>query len=91
MRRLREVKTKVKSNFNKVNFEMIVGVPLITQIGNRKIIIENYKNIVEVLDKSIKVNTSVGVMHIEGDELTVREMTSETLIIEGRILKLELI
>lgn len=91
MQKFKEVKNNFRNQLSSAHFEILVGVPLITQIGNEKLIIENYKNILEIIESSIKLNTSVGIFLIGGENLIVKEMTSDTLIIEGRIKKVELI
>ncbi len=76
---------------NRSSINLLVGVPLITQIGKKKIIVENYKSIIGFLEYEVKVNTSIGTLKIYGNKMTMTEMTSETLIIEGEITKVEVL
>ncbi len=91
MKNLRNLKSNISNTMNRSNFEVLVGIPLITQIGKKKIIIENYKSIIGFLEYEVKVNTSVGTLKIYGDKMTMTEMTAETIIIEGQIIKVEIV
>ncbi len=91
MGKINSLKTNVNQKLKKVNMELVVGVPLITQIGNKKVIIENYKSILGVLEYEIKVSTSLGTLKVFGNKMKMIEMTSDTLIIVGKIEKIEMI
>ncbi len=91
MNNFRNLKSNISNKLNRSNIEVLVGIPLITQIGKKKIIIENYKSIIGFLEYEVKINTSIGTLKIYGDKMTMTEMTSETLIIEGVIIKVEIV
>ncbi len=82
---------KFLNKFKEIKEDIIVGVPLITQISNNKIIVENYKSILGFLDHEVKISTSVGTLTIIGKDIVMREMTAETIIIEGKIQKSEIV
>ncbi len=86
-----DLKTNISNKMNRSSFDLLVGVPLITQMGKKKIIIENYKNIIGFLEYEVKINTSIGTIKIYGDKMTMTEMTSETIILEGEITKVEIL
>ncbi len=89
--KFRSLKSNISSKMNRSNVDLLVGIPLITQMGKKKIIIENYKSIIGFLEYEVKVNTSIGTLKIYGDKMTMTEMTSETIIIEGVITKVEIV
>ncbi len=91
MDKFRSLKSNISSKMNRSNLDLLVGIPLITQMGKKKIIIENYKSIVGFLEYEVKINTSIGTVKVYGDKMTMTEMTSETIIIEGSITKVEII
>lgn len=84
-------RSSITNKMNKVNMDMLVGVPLITQVGNKRVIIENYKSIIGFLEYEVKINTSLGLVKVVGEKMIMTEMTSETIIIEGEILKVEIV
>ncbi len=91
MVKLNSLRAKVGKKLNEVNIDVVTGVPLITQIGNNKVIVENYKTILGVLEYEIKVSTSLGTLKVFGQKMKMIEMTSDTLIIVGKIEKVEII
>ena len=59
--------------------------PKITMIGFEKVIIENYKNILNYQDILIRVNTHIGIIHIHGFHLVLTQMTKDDIMITGMI------
>lgn len=64
-------------------------VPKITMLGFKKIRIENYKNILEYQDTNVRLNTESGVINISGIDLKMEEMTTDDIIVDGRIKSLD--
>ena len=69
--------------------EIILNLPQITLIGHRELSIENYKNIIEFTAETVRVNTASGIIKITGHGLTLKQLTSEQLIVAGGITGLE--
>jgi sporulation protein YqfC len=69
--------------------EVILDLPKITMVGLGNIVIENYKGIIEYENNRIRLNTNSGIIRIMGERLVIREITSEDIIIEGRISQLD--
>ena len=65
--------------------EIATTVPKITVIGFEKMLIENYKGILEYQDFYIRISTYIGILNINGYELNLQEMTTDDLIIQGKI------
>ncbi|MBP3503241.1 MAG: YabP/YqfC family sporulation protein [Clostridia bacterium] len=80
-----------KNRLSKINkilempSEIISSVPKITNLGFKKMMIENYKNILEYQDFFIRINTSIGIININGIGMKMEEMTKDDVIIEGEI------
>ncbi len=80
-----------KNRFYRINkllempSEVYLQVPKITSLGFNKIMIENYKNILEYQDFFIRINTSIGIINVNGINMKMEEMTKDDLIIEGEI------
>lgn len=82
------MKKKKISKFNKVleiPEEVVSSIPKITCLGFKKVSIENYKNILEYQDVIIRINTSMGIININGFDLKMNEMTTDDIVIEGKI------
>ncbi len=69
--------------------EITMNLPLLTIIGKEEARLENYKNIIEFSDEKIRINTSCGILKLEGKNLVISEMTSNDISISGRLLKYE--
>lgn len=65
--------------------ELVLDVPRITLIGNKQLILENYKGIIEYEDSRIRVKTSEGLIKLEGISMIIKEITSEDIMVKGEI------
>ena len=65
--------------------EVSTDIPKLTVIGFQKMLIENYKSILEYQDFYIRISTYIGILNINGFELKLNEMTTEDLLITGKI------
>ena len=65
--------------------EITSTIPRLTNTGFSKLLIENYKNILEYQDFFIRISTSIGIININGFGLKMEEMTSDDIVIEGQI------
>lgn len=76
-------------------FEMqafgLMDVPHIEMIGNRQLLIENCKGIVEYEDEQIRLNTGRYILKIQGRHLSLVNMSDEDLFIKGSITRLEFV
>ena len=82
------MKKKKQSKFNRMldmPMEISSNKPKLTIIGFEELLIENYKVILEYEEFFIRINTYVGIININGFELELDEMTTDDLIIRGKI------
>lgn len=84
-------KNKKKGIPNKINRileipqEVSSNIPKVTVIGFKQMLIENYKAILEYQDFYIRLSTNIGIININGFELNLEEMTTDDLIVTGKI------
>jgi len=69
--------------------EVVMDLPKITMFGDRNLLVENYKGIIEYDDNRIRVNTGRGIIKVTGEKLMIKEITLEDLMIDGDIVSLE--
>ncbi len=69
--------------------ELILNTPRMTMVGNRDIMIENHKGILEFGCERVRINTGTGTVKISGSGLLIKEITSEDIIISGSIDSIE--
>jgi len=80
-----------KQRFTKINdileFPKEIGSnnPRITMIGFNKLLIENYKGILEYEEFFIKINTYIGIININGFNLELNNLTDDDILVTGKI------
>lgn len=80
----RVVQNKI-AHFLEIPEEVSTKLPKITVIGFEKMLIENYKAILEYQDFYIRLSTYIGILNINGRKLYLQEMTSDDLLVTGKI------
>ncbi|MBQ9737427.1 MAG: hypothetical protein IJV86_03365 [Clostridia bacterium] len=65
--------------------EVILDAARLTFIGNRELMVENYKSIGEYTEKKIILETNPHRLVIDGAELEIRSMAKELIYITGQI------
>ncbi len=85
MRKNRKNHTAKINNILEFPEEITNNEPKVTIIGFKKIMVENYKGILEYENFFVRLNTTIGVLNINGFNLSLNEMTDEDLIITGKI------
>ena len=63
--------------------EIYSNVPKITITGFNEMIIENFKGILEYEDYYIRINTSLGIINVNGYELRLENMTNDDIKVTG--------
>ena len=85
---MRKNKKKNNSRLNNIlEFpeEISNNEPKITIIGFKKIMVENYKGILEYENFFVRLNTTIGVLNINGFNLTLEQVTEDDISIKGKI------
>lgn len=85
MRKNKKNHTAKINNILEFPEEITNNEPKVTIIGFKKIMVENYKGILEYENFFVRLNTTIGVLNIKGFNLSLNEMTDEDLIITGKI------
>ena len=70
--------------------EVCSDTPKIIITGFDEIIIENYKGIIEYEEYFVRINTSLGMLNINGYNLTLENMTNDDIKVNGKIESIEL-
>ena len=67
----------------------VIDAPCIELSGNREILIEGSKGVLEYTPECVRVNMAGMILTVEGRELDLRCISESALIIEGFILSLQ--
>lgn len=96
LKKQNQVNTVKKQNFKEKFTEMlelpkeiVLNMPKLTMLGNGDLIIENYKGILLYDQDVIRVNTTAGIIKVNGTDIYIKEITSENIMIYGDIKSLE--
>lgn len=65
--------------------EVSTNEPKVTIISFEKLLVENYKGILEYDENMIKIGTYIGIINIVGRDMTLNEMTSDDVMVKGEI------
>ena len=85
---MRAKKGKTPNKINRIleiPQEVSSNIPKITVLGFEQMMIENYKAILEYQDFYIRLSTEIGILNINGFHLHLNEMTTDDLLISGKI------
>lgn len=86
-----EIMKKSQRKFSKIDRllempqEVYTDTPKITITGFNEMIIENFKGILEYEDYYIRINTSLGIVNINGYELKLENMTNDDIKVKGKV------
>lgn len=67
-----------------ISKNVILGMPLVTMVGDRELTIENYVGIIEYGDETIRIKCKAVNVALTGSNLELKTMTEEFLYITGR-------
>ena len=71
--------------------EISTNEPRLTNMGFNKMLIENYKGILEYQDfYIIRISTQIGIININGFDLKLGEMTADEVLVTGKIESIDL-
>lgn len=65
--------------------ELSSDIPKVTILGFDRMLIENYKSVLDYQDFFIRIKMKTGLININGFDLLMNEMTKDDLIITGNI------
>ena len=86
-----EIMKKKQKRFSKIDRllempqEVYTDTPKIIITGFNEMIIENFKGILEYEDYYIRINTSLGIININGFELKLENMTNDDIKVNGKV------
>ncbi len=79
-------KTREKNQLkNKIIGEMFRDEPRIELTGNREIIIDGCKGVVEYTENNIRISLLENVLSLSGDNLLIQSFDNDVVIINGKI------
>jgi len=83
-KRLEEVKSTVSEMFE-LPKEIMLNMPKISLIGNNQMLVENHKGIIEYTAQRIRVNSANGVIRVIGNNMNLKNIAADDIMISGEI------
>ena len=77
------------ANLSELPKDVIMGIPVLTLLGNKEINIENYGGIIEYTNHLIRIRTKAGQIIISGHNLYIDYYTNNDMKIIGNIISIE--
>lgn len=73
------------SSFLDLPKEIVLNYPLVSLVGNEDLIIYNHKGLIEYTNDTIRINTTCGILKIEGKGMYIVKITNEYVKLSGKI------
>ena len=64
--------------------DVMCDVPRIEFMGNIRLSVENFRGVLDYNENCIKVNTTVGIVEINGESIVIESITDEAITIKGK-------
>lgn len=87
-RKLREVKTTVSEMFE-LPKDIILNLPRISMVGNSQMLVENHRGVIEYTPQRIRINSTIGVIRVEGEDMDLKNIAADDVMITGLIKHVE--
>lgn len=65
--------------------EVMLNYPKITVVGEERVVVENHKGLIELSQTVIRLNTSMYLLKITGENLDIKSITGEDIEVIGKI------
>ncbi|MCG0274756.1 MAG: sporulation protein YqfC [Thermosediminibacteraceae bacterium] len=69
--------------------DIVLDLPRITVTGKIGVFIENHKGIMEYSSEQVRINTSLGLVVIKGQDLVIKYVVADEIFVEGKIEAIE--
>ncbi|CQR73917.1 YabP family protein [Sporomusa ovata DSM 2662] len=67
--------------------DIVMDLPRITMLGNKQLLVENHKGIIEYTPSLVRIKLSQGELFIYGQMLTLGNLQAEQILVEGVVQK----
>jgi sporulation protein YqfC len=89
-KRLEDMKSAVSEMFE-LPKDITLNLPKISMIGSNQMLVENHRGVIEYTPQRIRVNSSIGVIRVQGNEMKLKNIAADDIMITGGIKAIEFI
>jgi sporulation protein YqfC len=83
----RKGKLQSLAGFLEIPQDIVMDLPRITMLGNKQLLVENHKGIIEYTPSLVRIKLSQGELFIYGEKLTLGNLQAEQILVEGVVQK----
>ena len=65
--------------------DIVLDLPRITMLGNKQLLVENHRGIIEYTPSLVRIKLSQGELTVIGDELVMGNLQAEQILLEGAV------
>lgn len=78
---------------NAIDFpkDALLNLPKIMLIGKTHLTVENHRGIVEYLPERVRINSTVGIIRVIGENMVINSIMTEVITITGEIKSVEIV
>jgi len=69
--------------------DIVMDLPRITMLGNKQLLVENHKGIIEYTPSLVRIKLSQGELIVKGSGLTLGNFQAEQILIEGTVREIQ--
>ncbi|MDR3592410.1 MAG: sporulation protein YqfC [Negativicutes bacterium] len=85
MQRRRKGNLQVLAGLLEIPQDIVLDLPRVTMLGNKQVLVENHKGIIEYTDSLLRIRLNQGELVVVGENLVLGSLQPELLFIEGVI------
>ncbi|MFA5575750.1 MAG: sporulation protein YqfC [Tissierellaceae bacterium] len=89
-KQIEDVKYSISKSLE-LPMDIIMDLPKLNLVGDMEASLQNHKGIIEYTEEVIRINTRIGVFKILGENLEIKTILSEEIIVAGLIKRIEII
>jgi sporulation protein YqfC len=75
----------VLANLLELPDDIVLDLPRMTMLGNKQLLVENHKGIIEYSTALVRIKLSQGTLIIHGEQLSLGNLQQEQILVEGII------
>nr|MBO2494202.1 sporulation protein YqfC [Clostridia bacterium] len=69
--------------------DIMLNLPRISMIGNNQMLVENHRGVIEYTPEKIRLNSTIGVIRVEGEDMDLKNIAADDVMITGQIKRVE--
>lgn len=89
MRRRKKSNLQTLAGIFDIPEDVVLDLPRITMLGNKQVLVENHKGIIEYNEAVVRINLSQGELIIYGSDLMLGNLQVEQILIEGVVAEIK--